>query len=112
MHMRLDASDERPITRRDLIQYVAGTGDREMRERIDLEAKITGSRVQKWLAQMDAKLADPFSIDWGRLALLGGLKSSRVEPPPSETTAQQSMPGKTKGDLGSHDSGRHEKEET
>ena len=45
--------------------------DDEMRELIAQQRKLIGSPVQKWFAEMQAKLSGPFNIDWGKVAGTG-----------------------------------------
>ena len=55
----------RPITEQDLVAYVAGEcEDHEIRARITRQLDIPGSPIRKWMDAMDAKLADPFNVDW------------------------------------------------
>lgn len=78
----------RSITKRDLIDYLAGIGDREIREQIAREAQITGSEVQKWVQQMDAKLADPFNVDWAQVA-----SAPETEPDEENIQSNQELTG-------------------
>ncbi len=71
------------VTKRDLIEYLAGVCDPEMRERIATEGRLTGSAVQRWLAELDSKLAAPFDVDWSKLRLTGNHDGQEV--PAGET---------------------------
>ncbi len=53
-----------------LCKFLAGsTGiDDETRRKIVEQKRIVGSPVWNWFQEMDAKLSDPFNVDWGALA--------------------------------------------
>ncbi len=69
----------RPITKRDLIEYIAGGCHPDMRQRIANQRQLVGSPVHKWLEDMDAKLVDPFNLDWADVALATGGDEEQVE---------------------------------
>lgn len=60
------------ISRVELVKYLSGTLDDDvLRHEIETQARITGSFVSKWLADMERKGSDPLNnIDWEQLAKL------------------------------------------
>ena len=62
---------KRPIKYTDLYDFFIMKCDDEMRELIAQQRKLVGSPVQKWFAEMQAKLSGPFNIDWGKVAGTG-----------------------------------------
>lgn len=73
----LPSADSREIENRvnagDLLKYVSLKPlNAEVRAEITRQATITGSAVQRWLAEFDAKRRAPLDIDWCAVASAGG----------------------------------------
>jgi len=61
---------QRPITEEDLLRFLVGKCDDDVRQRIADERKILSSEVQLWFADLDAKLDDPLNVDWAEIGFM------------------------------------------
>ena len=47
-----------------MFRFLGGELEPEIRAYIGEQRKIEGSKVHRWFAELDQKLADPLNIDW------------------------------------------------
>lgn len=55
------------VSDNELLTFMAGKADAELKRRIAEQIKVPGSFVQTWLRKLCDRAGDPFNVDYRRL---------------------------------------------